>query len=93
VARQAFLITITGRVQGVGFRAFIRRTAEQFGLEGWVRNRLDGSVEIMVIGDPDVIDRLIDASNAGPPLAKPEEISLRGAEDDGTTGFLEKPTA
>ena len=92
MARQTFRITVTGRVQGVGFRAFVRRTAEQLRLEGWVRNRSDGSVEILVIGDPELIDKLIEACNAGPPLAKPDEITVSGAADDGSKGFSETQT-
>ena len=92
MARQAFQVTITGRVQGVGFRAFVRRTAEQYGLDGWVRNRSDGSVELLVIGEPERIDLLLEACNAGPPLAKPDEITVRGAADDGTKGFSEQST-
>ena len=93
MARSAFFIAVTGRVQGVGFRAFVRRRATELGLDGWVRNRRDGSVEIMAIGDPEQVDQLVEQSTGGPTLAKVEEITVRGTEDDGTTGFHERPTA
>jgi acylphosphatase len=93
MARTAFLITVVGAVQGVGFRAFVRRKARDIGLEGWVRNRRDNSVEILAIGATDAIDRLIEACNEGPPLAKVQQVSLRGAEDDGSQGFTERETA
>jgi acylphosphatase len=92
MARTAFLITVTGQVQGVGFRAFVRRCATELGLDGWVRNRRDGSVEINAIGDPEAIDKLVQQSTDGPTFAKVEEITVRGAADDGTTGFHERTT-
>lgn len=52
---KAFHIVLVGRVQGVGFRHFIRRTALELGLNGWVRNKPDGSVEVEVEGDEELI--------------------------------------
>ncbi|HEY5208580.1 MAG TPA: acylphosphatase [Stellaceae bacterium] len=92
MARNAFVIIVTGRVQGVGFRAFVRRRAAELGLDGWVRNRRDGSVEIAAMGDPELVDQLMEQCTNGPLLAKVEELTVRGAEDDGTTGFHERPT-
>lgn len=92
MARSAVLITVTGRVQGVGFRAFMRRQATALGVDGWVRNRRDGGVEISAIGEPGQVDKLVDEATTGPRLAKVEEIAVRAAEDDGTTGFHERPT-
>jgi acylphosphatase len=92
MARTAFILIIGGRVQGVGFRAFVRRMAPRYGIDGWVRNRRDGTVEIMAIGDGEAVDDLVSSFDNGPPLAKIEEITVQGAEDDGTTGFHEKET-
>ncbi len=92
MARTAFLITIIGRVQRVGFRAFVRRRTTELGLDGWVRNRNDGSIEITVIGEPDQVDRLMEQCSQGPVLANVQDITLRGTADDGTTGFHERPT-
>lgn len=93
MARMAFLITVMGRVQGVGFRAYVREHATALGVDGWIRNRRDGSVEIVAIGEPELIDKLIQEASTGPRLAKVEETTMRGAEDDGTVGFHERPTA
>jgi acylphosphatase len=92
MARVALLITLTGRVQGVGLRGFIRRIATRLCLDGWVRNRSDGSVEIMAIGERVTIERLIQACKGGPPLAQVAELTMRDAEDDGSKGFSESPT-
>lgn len=93
MARTAFLVTIIGQVQGVGFRAFIRERATALGLDGWVRNRRDGTVEVTIIGEPAAIDGLLEQISEGPALAKIEEIAMRGATDDGTTGFHQRRTA
>lgn len=92
MARTAFLITIIGRVQRVGFRAFVRERALELGLDGWVRNRGDGSVEITVIGEPHQVDLLMEQCGQGPALADVEDITLQGADDDGTVGFHERAT-
>jgi acylphosphatase len=60
---------VEGRVQGVGFRAFTIRKAEEFGLTGWVRNRWDGSVEVIAEGDRPVLDKFVSALFVGPPSA------------------------
>jgi len=85
-------VIVRGEVQGVGYRAFVEQEARHRGLRGWVRNRRDGTVEIMAIGTPDAIDQLIEACNSGPPLARVKQISLRGAEDDHSQGFVERET-
>jgi len=59
-------VIVHGRVQGVGFRAFLEDTAERLGLEGWVRNRRDGSVEAMVAGPQDAVDRIVEWARVGP---------------------------
>jgi len=92
MARTAFLVTITGRVQRVGFRAFVLQHGRELGLDGWVRNRRDGSVEIAVIGEPEQVDLLMERCGKGPLLADVDDITLSGGEDDGTTGFHERPT-
>ena len=57
--RRAVHVVITGRVQGVGFRAFVEREAEALRLEGWVRNRRDGTVEAVFAGDEGEIQHIL----------------------------------
>ena len=93
MARSAILLTIVGDVQGVGLRAFLRGEAERFGLHGWVRNRFDGSVEALVIGESDAIDALLESCGTNaPPAADIHELNFCGAEDDGSTKFIHRPT-
>jgi len=74
---------VRGRVQGVGFRSFVELTAIERGLEGWVRNRRDGSVEAVFAGEVDVVAAMIEASRAGPLGARVDEIDHRqGTEDE-----------
>ena len=62
-------VRVTGVVQGVGFRWFVREKARRLGLAGWVRNLSDGSVEVAATGDPGQIDLLLDELKKGPPGA------------------------
>jgi acylphosphatase len=92
MARVAVSVTVAGRVQGVGFRAFVARHAAAWGLDGWVRNRSDGSVEILAIGEQTEIDELIRRCRKGPRMAEVVNLAVRKAEDDGTAGFGQRPT-
>ena len=62
-------VVVRGRVQGVGYRWFVREAARQLGLAGWVRNRPDGSVEIVADGDGAALGSLRHALEQGPPGA------------------------
>jgi len=68
-----------GRVQGVGFRAFVEHAASLRGLEGWVRNRKSGSVEAVLSGEAADVDAVIEACRKGPPSARVERIDQREA--------------
>jgi acylphosphatase len=67
-------VVITGRVQGVGFRAWAVQQARTLGLRGWIRNRADGAVEAEMAGDPDAVARMRDLLAQGPPLARVERL-------------------
>jgi acylphosphatase len=67
---------IRGRVQGVGYRAFVVRTAGVFGLTGWVRNLPDRSVEAVLEGDRPTIDAAIKILHEGPPAAIVSSIDI-----------------
>jgi acylphosphatase len=73
-------VRVTGRVQGVFFRAWTREEARALGLAGWVRNRLDGSVEAHVEGDEGAVDRLVERMRDGPPQARVERLHCDEAE-------------
>lgn len=78
---------LEGRVQGVGFRAFIRREAQRLGLAGWARNAADGSVELEAAGDPESLAAFEERLRQGPPGARVERLETRelpGAAAEGT---------
>jgi acylphosphatase len=85
-------LSITGVVQGVGYRYAFRTEARALKLSGWVRNRVDGSVEATVSGESAALDRIIDWSRHGPPGARVREVSIADADDaavaDGTFKIL-----
>ena len=91
--RTAVRLEIEGRVQGVGFRWWTVRRATALGLAGWVRNRRDGSVEALAIGELEVIEAFALACAAGPRAAEVSAFRRRPAEDDGSETFDERPTA
>ncbi|WP_045225808.1 carbamoyltransferase HypF [Methyloterricola oryzae] len=81
-------LTVTGRVQGVGFRPFVNRLALRLQLNGWVRNSV-GQVEILVQGSPDAIkafEHLLVAE--APPLARPERVSSQTVSPEPLGGFV-----
>lgn len=86
-------LRITGRVQGVGYRAWAIETAERFGLRGWVRNRADGSVEALITGEEDAVAAMIEACREGPYAARVGDIAINDAIDDGSQGFSARATA
>ncbi len=69
-------LRIHGRVQGVGFRAFVYREAQLLGIEGWVRNRTDGTVEALVWGDQGNIDALLARVEEGPRWGRVDRVDL-----------------
>ncbi len=72
-------VVVRGRVQGVGYRAWIERAALSRGLQGWVRNRRDGSVEAVFIGSEEAVGVMVDACRRGPPGARVEALDQREA--------------
>lgn len=68
--------TVAGRVQGVGFRYFVRREAVALGLEGWVANTPDGSVRCVAEGPRDQLELLLERLRTGPPAAIVERVSV-----------------
>jgi acylphosphatase len=91
--RRAVHVVITGRVQGVGFRAFVEREADALRLSGWVRNRRDGTVEAVFAGDEGEIQHILMELNAGPPAAAVTDVRTGPYEGPIPTGFSSLPTA
>ncbi|HEY6255779.1 MAG TPA: acylphosphatase [Xanthobacteraceae bacterium] len=76
-------VVIRGRVQRVGYRAFVEQMALELGLAGWVRNRADGSVEAVFAGPEDDVEGMVAACRRGPPAARVEALDQRtGGPDD-----------
>jgi acylphosphatase len=73
-------LLIHGRVQGIGYRYSMLARAVSFGVTGWVRNRRDGSVEAMVAGTPDAVERIIGWARQGPRGASVTEVQVQLAE-------------
>ena len=89
------LLRIRGRVQGVGYRDALCDEARAGGVSGWVRNRLDGSVEVLMVGPPGPLAALREWLHRGPPLARVDEVLLSAAEAPAAVqhGFERHPTA
>ena len=85
-------LRITGAVQGVGYRIWTSRTAAGLGLRGWVRNRFDGSVEVLVTGAADAVAAMVEACRHGPRAARVAAVTVSDAQDDGSRGFGALPT-
>jgi len=87
MASTAVDVVVTGRVQGVFFRASMRERAEQLGVAGWVRNEPDGSVRAHLEGDPDAVDSLVAWCFHGPPAAIVQDVRQSPGDASGATGF------
>jgi acylphosphatase len=73
-------LVIHGLVQGVGYRAFVEEEAEALGLDGWVRNRRDGTVEAVVAGSAEAVETLIAACRKGPFAARVDHVAVSDAD-------------
>ena len=85
-------LIISGRVQGVGFRAWLEERARRLDLAGWVRNRSNGTVEALVAGDSAAVEELLRACRRGPRLAQVARIDEELAEPPDRPGFACLPT-
>src|ERR1700757_1089724 len=85
MSRAILQVMIRGRVQGVGYRAWVEYQATASGLEGWVRNRRDGSVEAVFAGPPNAVAEMVALCRHGPPSARVEAVlnETAGAEQLG----------
>ena len=82
-ARDIKHVIVRGRVQGVGYRYFVETQALRHGVEGWVRNRRDGSLEAVFAGTPQAVAEAIEACGRGPHAAQIDALDQRdGTEDE-----------
>lgn len=85
--QSAVHVTITGRVQGVGYRAWVVWEAQELGLQGWVRNRRDGSVEAVLAGPAAQVEAMLAACRQGPSLARVTNLELDAWDGPVDPGF------
>jgi acylphosphatase len=80
-------VVVTGSVQGVWFRDSCQNLARRAGVAGWVRNRLDGSVEAIFEGEADAVDALVAWCHEGPERARVEAVTVTDEPVEGAAGF------
>lgn len=86
-------VVVSGRVQGVWYRAWTEQTARGLGLAGWVRNRRDGSVEAVISGEAAVVEDMLDRLWDGPELAAVKAVDRFEHSEPVGPGFEVRPTA
>lgn len=91
-------VVIRGRVQGVGFRAWTQHQAQLRGLEGWVRNRRDGSVEALISGRDEAVAAMLEACRQGPRTGHVDDVAVSPGDEaliaePGSGRFAVLPTA
>ena len=80
-------IFLTGRVQGVGFRAFIRKNAQKLNIKGWAKNLNDGRVEAVFSGSKEKVNKLIKLVKKGPRFANVKNIEIKNDIDEEFKNF------
>jgi acylphosphatase len=85
-------VAISGRVQGVGYRAWVEQRAIDLDLKGWVRNRADGSVEAVLAGPADVVETMIELCRKGPRLSAVTRIETSAVAHEDWPDFSVRPT-
>lgn len=82
MSRAILQVMVRGRVQGVGYRAWVEYQATASGLEGWVRNRRDGSVEALFAGPPQRVAEMVALCRHGPPSSRVDSVTSETASAD-----------
>jgi len=85
-------IRIIGHVQGVFFREWTVKLANRLGVNGWVRNRNDGSVEVYAAGEPEQLDEFVAELREGSPASRVDDVSIEPAELERVAGFMRRST-
>ncbi|MBZ6377457.1 acylphosphatase [Pacificimonas flava] len=86
-------LTVRGRVQGVGYRAWTVRAAKEAGVSGWVRNMEDGTVQALLCGTAHAVEALAERMRAGPPAAGVSGLDRAATDELCVAGFEQRPTA
>ena len=90
--RTTLRLKIEGFVQAVGYRNFAMEEARKFGLDGWIRNRSNGEVEVLVSGDDENVNAFITICAKGPPGSQVKGIGMEKADPPAEKGFRRKPS-
>jgi acylphosphatase len=85
-------LIVHGRVQGVWYRGWAVDEARALGLSGWVRNRRDGSVEMLLEGGEEAVAAMIERCHVGPPAARVDRIEVADSDENVPPGFESRPT-
>lgn len=88
----SLIVRVEGFVQGVGFRAFLTMAAQRAKLDGWVRNRADGSVEALVSGTTKAVEDFVAAATHGPRGARVTAVDLINSTPPADRGFRVQPS-
>jgi acylphosphatase len=91
--RRSVRVRIEGGVQGVGYRFWTERVADELGLTGWVRNRRDGSVEALFCGPADHVAEMLERCKQGPPSARVTAVKILAEAGTAPETFAVLPTA
>ncbi|MTI11278.1 acylphosphatase [Curvivirga aplysinae] len=89
---KSVLTRIEGKVQGVWYRNWTVENAKELGLNGWVRNRVDSSVEALFSGDDSIVDEMLKRCEDGPQLARVTAVLVEACEAPKDAGFHKLPT-
>jgi acylphosphatase len=80
-------VFVSGKVQGVYYRATTRDTAEEHGVDGWVRNLRDGRVEAVFEGDEESVEAMVEFCHEGSPAARVADVEVEYQDPEGVDGF------
>jgi acylphosphatase len=85
-------LRIEGFVQAVGYRNFVIAEAGKLGLDGWIRNRSDGTVEVLVSGETKAVEAIVAACMRGPEGSRVKDVELHNSEPPAEKGFHRRPS-
>lgn len=88
----ALRLRVEGFVQAVGYRHFAIEEATRLGLDGWIRNRTDGTVEVLVSGPTKAVETFVAAAMRGPTGSRVKNVELHNAEPPAEKGFRRRPS-